>query len=86
MSARQQGTIGYSSAKGARDAGIAWTLDRRGVLSHLNYRMGTLCYEIMLPGRKSAVRAELWPDCYREGTETGDPARKADFRPGSTIV
>ncbi len=26
----------------------------------------TLCYAIVLPGRKSAFRAGFWPDCYRE--------------------
>jgi hypothetical protein len=43
----------------------------------------TLCYAIVLPGRKSAFRAGFWPDCYRENTEIGPPAgragRRADF-------
>ncbi len=34
----------------------------------------TLCYTIVLPGRKSAFRAGFWPDCYREKTEIGPPA------------
>ncbi len=34
----------------------------------------TLCYAIVLPGRKSAVRAAFWPDCYRERSEIGPPA------------
>ncbi len=34
----------------------------------------TLCYAIVLPGRKSAFRAGFWPDCYRERTEIGPPA------------
>ncbi len=34
----------------------------------------TLCYAIVLPGRKSAFRAGFWPDCYREATEIGPPA------------
>ncbi len=34
----------------------------------------TLCYAIVLPGRKSAFRAGFWPDCYRENTEIGPPA------------
>ncbi len=29
----------------------------------------TLCYALVLPGRKSAFRAGFWPDCYRENTE-----------------
>ena len=29
----------------------------------------TLCYAIVLPGRKSAFRAGFWPDCYQENTE-----------------
>ncbi len=58
----------------------------------------TLCYAIVLPGRKSACRAGFLPDCYRENTKTAlRPAdvvssryqsgqnlvRNADFRPGS---
>ncbi len=40
----------------------------------------TLCYAIMLPGRKSAFRVRFWPDCYRENTEIDSPAgRRADF-------
>ena len=31
---------------------------------------GSLCYAILLAGRKSAFRAGFWPDCYRERTET----------------
>ena len=31
----------------------------------------TLCYAIMLLGRKSAFRARFWPDCYREYTDVG---------------
>ncbi len=34
----------------------------------------TLCYAIVLPGRKSAFQAGFWPDCYRESTEIGSPA------------
>jgi hypothetical protein len=34
----------------------------------------TLCYAIVLPGRKSAFRAGFWPDCYREYIEIGPPA------------
>ncbi len=34
---------------------------------------GTLCYAIVLPGRKSAFRARFWTDCYREGTEICRP-------------
>ncbi len=34
----------------------------------------TLCYAIVLPGRKSAFRAGFWPDCYLEITEFGPPA------------
>ncbi len=33
----------------------------------------TLCYAIVLPARKSAFRAGLWPDCYREGAKLGPP-------------
>jgi hypothetical protein len=29
----------------------------------------TLCYTVVLPGRKSDFRAGFWPDCYRERTE-----------------
>ncbi len=35
---------------------------------------GTLCYAIVLPGRKWAFRAGFWPDCYRESTNIGSPA------------
>jgi hypothetical protein len=28
----------------------------------------------MPPGRKSAFRAGIWPDCYRENIEIGPPA------------
>ncbi len=33
----------------------------------------TLCYAIVLPGRKSAFRVGFWPDCCRESTESGPP-------------
>ncbi len=57
---------------------------------------GTLCYAMVLPGRKSAFRARLWPDCYREITEIGPPAGQkpisllsggspAKIRPGRPI-
>jgi hypothetical protein len=39
----------------------------------------TLCYAIMLPGRRSAPRVAFWPDCYRENNDIGPPARRADF-------
>ncbi len=40
----------------------------------------SLRYAVVLPGRKSALRARFWPDCYRENTEMGAPAgRGADF-------
>ncbi len=42
---------------------------------------GTLCYAIVLPGRKSAVRAGFWPDCYRESTGSS-PVK---IRPGRPI-
>ncbi len=35
---------------------------------------GTLCYAIVLPGRKSAFRAGFWPDCYRASTQLGPPS------------
>ncbi len=34
----------------------------------------TLCYAIVLPGRKSAFRAGFWSDRYRENTDIGPPA------------
>ncbi len=34
-------------------------------------REQALCYAKMLPGRKSAFQAGIWPDCYREYTEIG---------------
>ena len=34
----------------------------------------TLCYAMVLPGRKLAFRAGFWPDCYRGSTEIGPPA------------
>ena len=34
----------------------------------------TLCYAVVLPGRKLAFRAGFWPDCYRESTDIGPPA------------
>jgi hypothetical protein len=54
----------------------------------------------MFPGRKSDFQVGFWPDCYPESAEIGppadfgafpvaarqNPARKADFRPGSTIA
>ncbi len=40
----------------------------------------TLCYTIMIPGRKSAFRAGFWPGCHRESTEMGPPAGKAGRR------
>ncbi len=36
-----------------------------------NSAWSTLCYAILLPGRKSAFRARFWPDCDRESTEIG---------------
>ena len=68
----------------------------------------TLCYAIVLPGRKSGFRAGFRPDSIRESIEISpsagrrpagglilmlsrlesgrNPARKPDFRPGSTIA
>ncbi len=43
----------------------------------------TLCYAIVLPGRKSAFRAGFWPDCYREGTEIGPPT---GLRPAGGLI
>ena len=41
---------------------------------------GTLCYAIVIPGRRAAFRAGFWPDGYRESTETYPPAgRRAEF-------
>ncbi len=37
------------------------------------FKSHTLCYAIVLPVRKSAFRAGLWPDCYRESAEIGSP-------------
>ncbi len=34
-------------------------------------RGSTLCYAMVLPGRKSDFRAGFWPDCYWESTEVG---------------
>ena len=34
----------------------------------------SLCYAILLAGRKSAFRAGFWPDCYQENTEIGPRA------------
>ena len=36
----------------------------------------------VLPGRKVAFRAGFWPDCCRESTEIGPPAK---IRPGRPI-
>ena len=69
---------------------------------------GTLCYAIVLPGRKSGFRAGFRPDSSRGNLKIGppaglrpaggpilmlsrlesgrNPARKPDFRPGSTIA
>ncbi len=42
---------------------------------HEQNRWGcTLRYAIMLPGRKSDLRAGFWPYCYRENIEIGPPA------------
>ncbi len=42
----------------------------------------TPCYAIVLPDQKSAFRAGIWPDCYRERTEIGPPAgRRPAGRP-----
>jgi hypothetical protein len=51
-----------------RDPGISESryTSRRG--------RSTLCYAIVLPARKSALRAGFCPDCYRESTEIGPPA------------
>ncbi len=46
----------------------------------------TLCYAIMLPGRKSAFQAGFWPECYRESIEIGPPAsRRAAGGPISVL-
>ena len=47
-------------------------------------RRSILCYQIVMPGRKSAFRAAFWPDCYRESFKSGPPdvgAFPAAFRP-----
>ncbi len=68
----------------------------------------TLCYAIMLQGRKSGFRAGFRPDSNRENIKIGppadlrpagvpilrlsrlesgrSPARKPDFRPGSSTI
>ncbi len=44
------------------------------------YQNSSLSYAIVLPGRKSAFRAGLWPDCYRESTDgQPEPGRRANF-------
>ncbi len=46
----------------------------------------TLCYAIVLPGRKSAFRAGFWPDCYRESDRnrpSGRPEGRFGYFPGS---
>ncbi len=56
----------------------------------LHLGLNTLCYAIMLPGRKSAFRAGFEPDCYRESTEMafrpafGRPADRFRCVPGSS--
>ncbi len=42
--------------------------------NQFNVTQSPLCYAIVLPGRKSAFRAGIWPDCYRGSTEIGRPA------------
>ncbi len=51
----------------------------------------TLCYAIVLPGRKSGFRVGFQPDAYRESFNIGPPtgrrpAGEPDFLPGSTIA
>jgi hypothetical protein len=41
-----------------------WPADWAGEVSQVS-RGDSLCYAIVLPGRKSALRAGFWPDCYR---------------------
>ncbi len=44
-------------------------LSGRAMLATLCLDGSTLCYTIMLPGRKSAFWAGFWPECYRENIE-----------------
>ncbi len=49
-------------------------------------KVPTLCYAMVLPGRKSAFRAGFWPDCYLERTEIGPPAgRRLAGGPNSVL-
>ena len=66
-------------APSTKSKAISWQF---GILDTLGYgnRLTTLCYAIVLPGRKSAFRAGFWQDCYLESTDIGPPAgRRADF-------
>ncbi len=47
---------------------------RDSILSLLLRPPQTLCYAIMLPGRRSAFRAKFWQDCCRKRTEISPPA------------
>ncbi len=54
--------------------------ERRRVCLLMALNLGsrrTLCYAIVLTGRKSGFRARFRPDCYRESTEIGPPAGPA---------
>ncbi len=53
---------------------LGQTYSRNLSVLHAKPGTPTLCYAIVLPGRKSAVRARFWPDCYRESTDIGPPA------------
>ncbi len=45
--------------------------------------LATLCYAIVLAGRKSSFRAGFWPDCHRGKTEMGPPAGRCKAPGGS---
>ncbi len=73
-----------SSAFPGRASGRAAGTDFSNAL-RLQWRwvFSTLCCGIVPPVRKSAFRAGIWPDCYREGTESGPPAGR---RPAGKLV
>jgi hypothetical protein len=80
----------YSDAQRCDSTRVTWlgacqqSIDLRG---QNGYRPCTLCYVLVLPGRKSAFRVGFWPACCRESTEIGafgQPEGPVRCSPGSS--
>ncbi len=72
-SKKNDGFTGHGTTKSMKNDGYT---DQETTIATNDIRSTTKSniHEIVLPGRKSAFRVGIWPDCYRGGTEIDPPA------------